>query len=179
MNLARFPRIRFAHLPTPLEYLPNLSKALERAGDLDQARRLHRNVHGRQQDPQTRVPARGSPRSSRGHRSDAGRDAIKSCPANRGMCRKNAHRLPHTARRSDRQDGPRLQRKRQRAPGLLAWCERRALRGQSGYERRTRQGRRKILKRRAQALSHSRRRIESHRRARLRECRHGTHRAGQ
>ncbi len=28
MNLARFPRIRFAHLPTPLEYLPNLSKAL-------------------------------------------------------------------------------------------------------------------------------------------------------
>src|SRR5258708_23801292 len=29
MNLARFPRIRFAHLPTPLEYLPNLSKALD------------------------------------------------------------------------------------------------------------------------------------------------------
>src|SRR5258708_15553296 len=28
MNLARFPRIRFAHLPTPLEHLPNLSKAL-------------------------------------------------------------------------------------------------------------------------------------------------------
>src|SRR5271166_6408208 len=28
MNLARFPRIRFAHLPTPLEYLPNLSNAL-------------------------------------------------------------------------------------------------------------------------------------------------------
>lgn len=29
MNLARFPRIRFAHLPTPLEHLPNLSRALE------------------------------------------------------------------------------------------------------------------------------------------------------
>src|ERR1700691_727742 len=28
MNLARFHRIRFAHLPTPLEYLPNLSRAL-------------------------------------------------------------------------------------------------------------------------------------------------------
>src|ERR1700761_2693506 len=28
MNLGRFPRIRFAHLPTPLEHLPNLSKAL-------------------------------------------------------------------------------------------------------------------------------------------------------
>src|SRR5258708_24541179 len=28
MNLARFPRIRFAHLPTPLEHLPNLSRAL-------------------------------------------------------------------------------------------------------------------------------------------------------
>ncbi len=29
MNLGRFPRIRFAHLPTPLEHLPNLSRALE------------------------------------------------------------------------------------------------------------------------------------------------------
>src|SRR5271163_422731 len=28
MNLARFPRIRFAHLPTPLEHMPNLSRAL-------------------------------------------------------------------------------------------------------------------------------------------------------
>jgi L-cysteate sulfo-lyase len=28
MNLGRFPRIRFAHLPTPLEHLPNLSRAL-------------------------------------------------------------------------------------------------------------------------------------------------------
>ena len=28
MNLARFPRIRLAHLPTPLEYLPNLTHAL-------------------------------------------------------------------------------------------------------------------------------------------------------
>ncbi len=28
MNLARFPRIRLAHLPTPLEHLPNLSRAL-------------------------------------------------------------------------------------------------------------------------------------------------------
>lgn len=29
MNLARFPRIRLAHLPTPLEHLPRLSQALE------------------------------------------------------------------------------------------------------------------------------------------------------
>jgi L-cysteate sulfo-lyase len=29
MNLGRFPRIRFAHLPTPLEHLPNLSRALD------------------------------------------------------------------------------------------------------------------------------------------------------
>jgi L-cysteate sulfo-lyase len=28
MNLARFPRIRFAHLPTPLEHMANLSRAL-------------------------------------------------------------------------------------------------------------------------------------------------------
>ena len=28
MNLGRFPRIRLAHLPTPLEHLPNLSRAL-------------------------------------------------------------------------------------------------------------------------------------------------------
>jgi L-cysteate sulfo-lyase len=28
MNLGRFPRIRFAHLPTPLEHLANLSRAL-------------------------------------------------------------------------------------------------------------------------------------------------------
>ena len=28
MNLGRFPRIRFAHLPTPLEHLPNLSREL-------------------------------------------------------------------------------------------------------------------------------------------------------
>ncbi len=28
MNLARFPRIRLAHLPTPLEHLPNLSREL-------------------------------------------------------------------------------------------------------------------------------------------------------
>ena len=28
MNLARFPRVRLAYLPTPLEYLPNLSRAL-------------------------------------------------------------------------------------------------------------------------------------------------------
>ncbi len=28
MHLARFPRLRFAHLPTPLEYLPNLTRLL-------------------------------------------------------------------------------------------------------------------------------------------------------
>ncbi len=28
MNLARFPRLRFAHLPTPLEHMSNLSRAL-------------------------------------------------------------------------------------------------------------------------------------------------------
>ena len=28
MNLGRFPRVRFAHLPTPLEHLPNLSRSL-------------------------------------------------------------------------------------------------------------------------------------------------------
>jgi L-cysteate sulfo-lyase len=28
MNLGRFPRIRLAHLPTPLEHMPNLSRAL-------------------------------------------------------------------------------------------------------------------------------------------------------
>jgi L-cysteate sulfo-lyase len=28
MNLARFPRVRFAHLPTPLEHMPNLSRSL-------------------------------------------------------------------------------------------------------------------------------------------------------
>jgi L-cysteate sulfo-lyase len=28
MNLGRFPRVRFAHLPTPLEHLPRLSRAL-------------------------------------------------------------------------------------------------------------------------------------------------------
>lgn len=28
MNLGRFPRIRFAHLPTPLEHLPNLTRLL-------------------------------------------------------------------------------------------------------------------------------------------------------
>ena len=28
MHLARFPRIRLAHLPTPLEPLPRLSEAL-------------------------------------------------------------------------------------------------------------------------------------------------------
>jgi hypothetical protein len=28
MNLARFPRIRLAHLPTPIEHLPRLSEAL-------------------------------------------------------------------------------------------------------------------------------------------------------
>ncbi len=28
MNLARFPRLRLAHLPTPLEHLPRLSQAL-------------------------------------------------------------------------------------------------------------------------------------------------------
>src|SRR5579859_541919 len=29
MHLARFPRVRLAHLPTPLEHLPNLSRVLE------------------------------------------------------------------------------------------------------------------------------------------------------
>jgi L-cysteate sulfo-lyase len=28
MNLGRFPRVRFAHLPTPLEHLPNLTRTL-------------------------------------------------------------------------------------------------------------------------------------------------------
>ena len=28
MNLGRFPRLRFAHLPTPLERLANLSRSL-------------------------------------------------------------------------------------------------------------------------------------------------------
>ena len=28
MNLARFPRVRFGHLPTPLEHLPNLTRHL-------------------------------------------------------------------------------------------------------------------------------------------------------
>ena len=26
MNLARFPRVRFGHFPTPLEHLPNLTR---------------------------------------------------------------------------------------------------------------------------------------------------------
>ena len=29
MHLSRFPRVHLAHLPTPLEHLPNLSKALD------------------------------------------------------------------------------------------------------------------------------------------------------
>jgi hypothetical protein len=28
MNLARFPRVRFGHLPTPLEHFPNLTRHL-------------------------------------------------------------------------------------------------------------------------------------------------------
>ena len=28
MNLARFPRVHLAHLPTPLEHMPRLSEAL-------------------------------------------------------------------------------------------------------------------------------------------------------
>jgi L-cysteate sulfo-lyase len=28
MNISKFPRVRFAHLPTPLEYMPNLSRLL-------------------------------------------------------------------------------------------------------------------------------------------------------
>ena len=28
MNLSRFPRLRYGHLPTPLEYLENLSREL-------------------------------------------------------------------------------------------------------------------------------------------------------
>ena len=28
MNLAKFPRVHLAHLPTPLEYMPRLSEAL-------------------------------------------------------------------------------------------------------------------------------------------------------
>jgi len=38
MNLGRFPRVRFAHLPTPLEHLPNLSRNPGWTGNLDQAR---------------------------------------------------------------------------------------------------------------------------------------------
>ena len=58
MNLGRFARIRLAHLPTPLEYLPRLSRALRRSGGVDQARRLHRSVERRQQDSQAGISAR-------------------------------------------------------------------------------------------------------------------------
>ena len=62
------PRVRLAHLPTPLEPCPRLSAALGGPDDLDQARRPHRPRVRRQQDPPARVPVRRRAGAGRRHR---------------------------------------------------------------------------------------------------------------
>ena len=83
MLLARFPRIFLAHLPTPLEPLDRLSRGPRRARDLDQAGRLHRPFHRRQQDAQAGVPdGRGRGAGCR-YGDDPGRDAVEPRPPDR------------------------------------------------------------------------------------------------
>ncbi len=76
MHLARFPRARFAHLPTPLEPLPRLGAEL--GIDLWVKRDDCTGLAGRrQQDPQAGVPAGRGPGPGRRHPGHPGRGPVQ------------------------------------------------------------------------------------------------------
>ncbi len=60
MHLARFPRVKLFPAPTPLHRLDNLTRELGGPEHLDQAGRLHRGRHRREQGAETGVADRGS-----------------------------------------------------------------------------------------------------------------------
>ena len=178
MNLARFPRIRFAHLPTPLEHMPNLSRALGRpeiwikrddctgmSTGGDQTRKLEYLM----------AEAR-----------DQGADIVLTRARPSPITRA---RPPHAPRKcaSIAAFFFRITPARQitiTQPAVMCCsiiCTARAsaLRGQSGHECRTCGNHGQAEKRGPQTLCHTGRGIEYNRRSRLRQCRDRTHRASR
>ena len=167
MHLSRFPRQRFAHLPTPLEPMERLSKHLGGPQAVDQARRLHRAFGRRQQDAQARIPDRRRARERLRHRHHPGRDAVEPCAPDRRRRRALRARMPSAARGPHRVPVAGLHAERQRAarpPARRASvqaprrhrheCGDGNARGRSAHEGQ-------------EALRHPRRRIQRGRRARL------------
>ena len=178
MNLARFPRIRLGHGPTPLEPMENLIAPPRRAAALDQARRLHGPVHRRQQDAQAGVPDGRRPRAGGGHRHHPGRDAVQPRAPDGGGLRQARRRVPHPAGGPHRLHGRRLPHVRQRALGQAARRERGAAAGRRRHAGGDGGGGGAAARRGPAPLRHPGRRIESGGRAGLCDGGAGTGGAG-
>ena len=125
MQLARFARRRFCHLPTALEPLPRLVGRARRTAAPGQARRPDRARLRRQQDPQARVPARRGAGRGRRHAGHRRRRAVQPLPADRGGRRAPRPRLRAGAAARGCLEPSRLRARRQRAarsPGRRRSC---------------------------------------------------------
>ena len=146
---------------------------------LDQARRLHGPGRRRQQDAQAGVPARGGAGGGGRHPGDPGRDPVQPRAPDGGgrggpwAGLRDHPRGPHRLHRG------RLCGERQRpaGPAVRGRDPRRA--GRLGHERRAGDHGRCGARPRRQPLCHSRRRLQSRRRARLCRLRPGDRHPGR
>ena len=180
MDLARFPRRRYTHAPTPDRAASALHQGpggelpgRRRPGDLDQARRPAGPLPRRQQDPQARVPRCRRAGPGRRHADHLRRAAVQPLPHHplgRGQGRAEMPLRDRGARARQLQEGGQRQQLHVRADGR---------RGHHRGARRFGHGRRHVEGRpgsrlaRPQGLRHSRRRLERDRRPGLRRLRAG------
>ncbi|CAA9276610.1 MAG: D-cysteine desulfhydrase, partial [uncultured Craurococcus sp.] len=169
------PRTLPAHPPRPPADAAGADGAAlpppRRPAALDQAGRLHRPFHRRQQDAEAGISLRRGARAERRHPRHPGRHPVEPCPADRRRRGQARPRLPDPAGGPHRLHRPGLYPVRQRADGQAARRpgrppprRRRHAGGDGGRRRRPpRQG--------AAALCHPGRRLQPGRRARL--CQRG------
>ena len=121
MHLSRFPRLRFAHLNTPLEPMERLSKHLGGPRLWIKRDDCTGLVHRRQQDPQAGIPDGRRGGSRRGHAHHPGRDPVQPCPPDRGGGGQIRHGMPPAAGGPDRKSIAGLYPERQCAARPAAW----------------------------------------------------------
>ena len=90
MHLARFPRVRLAHLPTPLEPLERLSAALGGPDIWIKRDDCTGLSTGGNKTRKLEVPDGGRAGARRGHRRHPGRDAVEPRPPDRGLRRQSS-----------------------------------------------------------------------------------------
>ena len=178
MHLARFPRARMFPAPTPLEKLDEPVPPTGRAGDLDQARRLHRGGERRQQGAQAGVAGRRGAGPGRGPPGDAGGGAVQPRAADRRGGAPVWHEMHRAAGASGGDQRPRLPEQRQRAAGQAVRLRDRVRAVRAGHERRGGGEGRGAARRGGEAIRDPGRRVEPGGRAGLRLLRAGTGAAG-